>query len=291
MEPKTVKKKAGPSAAWALLLAWLASVLLVALAAILVLMTTLTSRAYMKNRVEKSAFADAAYALLQDNFISYGASTGFSREVMTSFFTRAEIAADMDKSVDDLYNGDTAVDLRNEVANNCYDALTADVQNRGLALTDSVKTGLAVVADACRQDYSNYVGVPLASQIYTLVTKLNRVLWIGLVLGLAFAAAALLLSTRLAGNPRMGVRCLIFSFTSAAVLCLLAAAAVYPSLRLGSINIQPASLRLLLLSYVQGIFSRFGIFAAVYGAVAAALFALTFMAHGVSRRRAGRPQQ
>ncbi|MDD4850392.1 MAG: hypothetical protein PHO10_06795 [Gemmiger sp.] len=279
----TGKKRAG--ALWPLLLSYLASLLLMVLAVVAVAMFTLCSKGYLQRQVKKSSFTNAVYALLCDNYESYGAATGFSAEVMTSFISTEKIAADMDKSVSDLYDGDTAFDLRNEISNACYDALKADVQGRGLEITEDVKSGIAVVADACRQDYANYVGVPLASQFYTIVTKLNRVLWVGLAISALFAGAALLLAARLSGSPRAGLRCFIFAFTAAAGLCLLLAVGVYPSLRLASLSIQPASLRLLLLSYVKDVFGSFGIFAAVYGLLAAGLLATTLLAHSLAARR------
>ena len=38
----------------------------------------------MKEQVNRSDFSEAAYSYLYDNFISYGASSGFSADVMTA---------------------------------------------------------------------------------------------------------------------------------------------------------------------------------------------------------------
>ena len=281
-----VQKKKRPAIGWPLGLSYLTVLLLVALSVIAVLMTTICSRGYMKKQIQRSAYTDTVYAQLVDNYTSYGAATGFSEEVMTSFISREQITADMNTTIDEIFEGDTAYNVRNEISNACYEALKADVESRGLEVTDDVKSGIAVLADACRQDYASYVGIPLASQYYTIVDKLNHILWVGLILCVVFAGVSLLLTVRLAGSARTGLRCLVFTFTSAAALCALLAFAIYPALKLGGMSIQPASLRLFLLAYIQHLFGSFGVFVIVYGVLAIALFALTFMARSMASRRA-----
>ena len=107
------------SVVWATVLSWLSSLLLALLALCLVLMTTICSASYMKEQVNRSDFSEAAYSYLYDNFISYGASSGFSADVMTAALSRDQITADMADSITRLYQGDTAIDA----------ALSVDEQN------------------------------------------------------------------------------------------------------------------------------------------------------------------
>ena len=100
------------SVVWATVLSWLSSLLLALLALCLVLMTTICSASYMKEQVNRSDFSEAAYSYLYDNFISYGASSGFSADVMTAALSRDQITADMADSITRLYQGDTAIDTR-----------------------------------------------------------------------------------------------------------------------------------------------------------------------------------
>ena len=72
------------SVVWATVLSWLSSLLLALLALCLVLMTTICSASYMKEQVNRSDFNEAAYSYLYDNFISYGASSGFSSAATSS---------------------------------------------------------------------------------------------------------------------------------------------------------------------------------------------------------------
>lgn len=157
------------SVVWATVLSWLSSLLLALLALCLVLMTTICSASYMKEQVNRSDFSEAAYSYLYDNFISYGASSGFSADVMTAALSRDQITADMADSITRLYQGDTAIDTRNAILNTTYDNLINDLNSRSVEVTSDVESAVVVVADACRLDYANYVTVPLASQLYTFI--------------------------------------------------------------------------------------------------------------------------
>lgn len=118
------------SVVWATVLSWLSSLLLALLALCLVLMTTICSASYMKEQVNRSDFSEAAYSYLYDNFISYGASSGFSADVMTAALSRDQITADMEDSITRLYQGDTAIDTRNAILNTTYDNLINAEQPR-----------------------------------------------------------------------------------------------------------------------------------------------------------------
>jgi len=178
---------------------------------------------------------------------------------------------------------------RNEIANSTYDAMAADAAARGRELNDTNKQGVSIVADACRSDYASYVSIPLASQLNLLIGKLQNILWIVLLASVLFCALAIYLTVSLSGGRKTAYRCLFFALTASALLCLLIAAALNPMLRMENLNLEPASLRLFLASYVRGVFESFGIFAAVYGA-ASALF--LFLSRGkMVRDPAGRAKK
>lgn len=271
--------------AWAMVLSWLSTLLLAVLAVGLVLLTTVCSASFMKKQVNRSAFSEAAYSFLYDNFVSYGAASGFSADVMTSALSREQITADMEESVTWMYEGDTAQDTRNGILNTTYDNMIADLKARGVEVTPEIESAVVVVADACRQDYANYVTVPLASQLYTLIEKLNRIVPVVVCLSAVLCAVSLYLTIRLAGTPRFGVRCLTYLFTAAAVLCIIAATALVPAMHLNNLNLSPASVKQLIITYVENLFGRFGLFALLYGVVAVILLALTLTAKSRSTRR------
>lgn len=273
------------STLWAMVLSWLSGTLLTLLALCLVLLTTLCSASFMKAQVNRSDFSEAAYSYLYDNFTSYGAASGFSADVMTAALSREQITADMEQSVTWLYEGDTAIDSRNEILNTTYDNMISDLNNRGIEVTSDIEGAVVVVADACRQDYANYVTVPLASQLYTFIEKLNRVVPIAVCVMAVLCAVSLFLTIRLAGTSKFGVRCLTFAFTAATVLCIIGATALFPAMHLNNLNISPASVKQLIITYVGSLFGRFGLFALIYGAVAVILLALTFTAGSRTKRR------
>lgn len=83
------------------------------------------------NRSHAAIFADYAYSYLYDNFVSYGSSTGFEEDVITSTISREQINADMEQAVTDLYAGNTAVNARENVKSEINDVLLADLASRG----------------------------------------------------------------------------------------------------------------------------------------------------------------
>lgn len=247
MEKNSVKKKRG-SVGWALGLSWLSTLLLAILAIFLMLLTTICSEGFMRKQVTRSSFADYAYSYLYDNYVSYGASTGFDADVMISTLSRDQINTDMEQAVTDLYAGNTAVNARENVKTDLNTVLVADLNSRGKDVTEDVVSAVEIVADACRLDYANYVAIPLASQLYTVITKVDRLALPGVIVTALLCAVSLVLMLRLAGSSRLGVRCLTFTFTAGAILCALGATVLYPLLGLDHFSLEPASIRALVLT-------------------------------------------
>ena len=108
---------------------------------------------------------DYAYSYLYDNYVSYGASTGFDADVMTSTLSRDQINTDMEQAVTDLHAGNTAVNARENIKTDLNAVLVVDLNSRGKDVTEDVASAVEIVADACRLDYANYVAIPLASQL------------------------------------------------------------------------------------------------------------------------------
>ncbi len=106
----------------------------------------------------------------------------------------------------------------------------------------------------------------------------------GIVGAAVLCAVALFLMIRLAGGSRFGVRCLTFTFLASALLCTLGATVLYPLLGLDNFSLEPASIRALVLTYLQNMFGSLGIFAAIYALIALILLALMFTAHHQLKR-------
>lgn len=266
------------SVAWALALSLLSSVLLVALAFFLALITTVSRPNYMKSQIRRSNFAGLAYDFLSEDFSSYGAATGFDSDVICSALSVEQINTDMEAAVDDLYAGNTQADPRDDFKAQVNNILLTNLAERGIEVTEEIEDGVDIVADACRLDYTNYVAIPLAGQLFGIITKINRILLPCVLVSLLFCIASLVLTVRLAGSARLGLRCVTYSFISGALVCLLCATALYPLLGLDNLTLRPESLRSLVLCYLRGIFGQLGIFAAVFAVAAAVLLVLQFSA-------------
>lgn len=204
---------------------------------------------------------------------------------MTSTLSRDQINTDMEQAVTDLYAGNTAVNARENVKTDLNTVLVADLNSRGKDVTEDVVSAVEIVADACRLDYANYVAIPLASQLYTVITKVNRLALPGVIVTALLCAVSLVLMIRLAGSSRLGVRCLTFTFTAGAILCALGATVLYPLLGLDNFSLEPASIRALVLTYLHSMLGSLGIFAAVYALVAAILLGFMFVARHQLKRR------
>lgn len=250
MEKNNVKKKRG-SVGWALGLSWLSTLLLAILAIFLMLLTTVCSEGFMRKQVTRSSFADYAYSYLYDNYVSYGASTGFDADVMTSTLSRDQINTDMEQAVTDLYAGNTAVNARENIKTDLNAVLVADLNSRGKDVTEDVVSAVEIVADACRLDYANYVAILWQASCTRSLPRL--IVWRCRVslLRLLLCAVSLVLMLRLAGSSRLGVRCLTFTFTAGAILCALGATVLYPLLGLDNFSLEPASIRALVLTYLH----------------------------------------
>ena len=249
------------SVVWATVLSWLSSLLLALLALCLVLMTTICSASYMKEQVNRSDFSEAAYSYLYDNFISYGASSGFSADVMTAALSRDQITADMADSITRLYQGDTAIDTRNAILNTTYDNLINDLNGRGVEVTSDVESAVVVVADAAVWTTPTMSRCPWPASCILLLKSCSRVVPVAVAIMAVLCAVSLFVMLRLAGSSRYGVRCLTFAFTAAAALCALAATIIFPAIHMEALSINPASVKQLIVTYVQNLFGRFGLFA------------------------------
>lgn len=75
------------SAVWPMVLSWLSSLILALLAVFVMLFTTFGNVGYMQSCVKSSGYAQSAYDDMVQDFISYGAATGFDADVMTGFMS------------------------------------------------------------------------------------------------------------------------------------------------------------------------------------------------------------
>ena len=138
-----------------------------------------------------------------------------------------------------------------------------------------------------RQVYASYTAVPLLGQLFALIGKVRSILLVLLPINLVFCTMACILMLRISRHDAMlGARGLVFSFGGAGLVSLVIGLAVGPILGLQRLNLEPLALKDWIVSYVNGMFERFLLFAAVYLILAAALALLLR-----PRRRRSAPRQ
>lgn len=253
------------STVWTMVLAWLGSLLLVVLTVLLLLYSTLCSASYMQGQIHSSGYAQSIYEVLVEDFTSYGAATGFDAATMTGFLNVDQIERDMNDSIDGLYADTLTYYTRSNIAESAYSAMETAAQARGITLEGESKAAVEAVAEAVRMEYSSYTAVPLVSQLRTIVQKVEKVMWIGV------AACAVLLCVAVVSlvclgrkDARLSARSLVFMLAGAALVCLVLGVGVVPMMNLQRLGIEPLALKNFIVSYIEGMFGRFLIFAGVY---------------------------
>ena len=249
------------SAVWPMVLSWLSSLILALLAVFVMLFTTFGNVGYMQSCVKSSGYAQSAYDDMVQDFISYGAATGFDADVMTGFMSVDQVESDMQDAVAGLYAKTLTYYTRDNIAEAVYSAMEQATADRGITLEGETKMAVETVAEAVRMEYASYTAVPLVSQLRTLVQKLQKVMVIGLVVSAVLLCAAVVSMLHISRkDARLGARCLVYALGGAAVVCLV----------LG-VGIDPPALKNLLIAYVGGLFGRFVVMAVIYFVLAIVL--------------------
>ena len=252
------------SAVWPMVLSWLSSLILALLAVFVMLFTTFGNVGYMQSCVKSSGYAQSAYDDMVQDFISYGAATGFDADVMTGFMSVDQVESDMQDAVAGLYAKTLTYYTRDNIAEAVYSAMEQATADRGMAVE--------TVAEAVRMEYASYTAVPLVRQLRTLVQKLQKVMVIGLVVSAVLLCAAVVSMLHISRkDARLGARCLVYALGGAAVVCLVLGVGVKPMIGLTRLGIDPPALKNLLIAYVGGLFGRFVVMAVIYFVLAIVL--------------------
>ena len=142
------------SAVWPMVLSWLSSLILALLAVFVMLFTTFGNVGYMQSCVKSSGYAQSAYDDMVQDFISYGAATGFDADVMTGFMSVDQVESDMQDAVAGLYAKTLTYYTRDNIAEAVYSAMEQATADRGITLEGETKTAVETVAEAVRMELS-----------------------------------------------------------------------------------------------------------------------------------------
>ncbi|MEG2833469.1 MAG: hypothetical protein RR859_04785 [Ruthenibacterium sp.] len=266
-------------------LAYLLSLLLVLLALVGMVALTVCSPRFFKQQIQKSDFSNHVRAELKENYLSYGIVGGFSAQVMESLISTERIQNDMYQTIDRLYDSSTGEQSYADLHQKSLDTFIADIKARGYSVTPEVEKGLVSLADACTLDYSSHVGIPFASYLRGIFTKIQAHIWLPLAVLLSFSAICIVLLLLNVRRRTEKIRYLTYSVSAAALLCVLLPLFARSTLHMERFNISPASLQNLLAQYVNSFFGTLLYFAAGYVIV---LVILHFLSVRIRRNQADR---
>lgn len=253
------------------LVAWLLSLLLILTVLLGVVICTVCNRQYMKSRIIESGYHQSLWSQLDENYKSYGSAGGIPESVMGSIITPDQVQQDLFAAVDQLYAGERGFVEHPEVEQTAMQAITANLQQRDIQMTDEIQAAIQDLADGCQQDYENYVRIPLASMIAPYLVKVSGYVWLGLGVMAFLALAALLVLLQLQRLAPARLRWCIYSFSAAAVFCALVPVVANSTLHMERLQVDPPILRGLIGTYADGMFTAFFYFALIYAVIVAVL--------------------
>lgn len=235
--------------------AWIFSMLVVLLIGLLILRLTLCNPNFLKKQILDSNYISAAEQEMEENFKSYGAAGGFESDVMLSLVNLDMLRNDLLSAVDLLY-GQTAQEPDYTVyEEHAYQILTQNIAERNITMTDEITEGVRVLAQTCASDYAQRATIPFLSYLKPLILMVQKITF-GAILGIIAASAMCLwLMFALHRNKRNGLAYTCQSLIAASVLSCAAPIALDLFLPVESLLLSPASLKLLLVTYVQNLFA------------------------------------
>ena len=254
-----------------LVLSYVLSLLLVLLAILGSLTITVCNRNFLKTQVLKSGFCPNVLQELHENYISYGAASGFSADVMRQVVNADTVQSDMFKAIERFYDGDRTEQSYPEIGQKAYEIFAKDVQTRNYKITPEVQEGLEALANACAADYANYVRIPFTSYLAPLLAKLQANIWLPLMLIGLFTAVCTVLLFMAQSDKDLRLRYSTYSLSAAMLLCGVFPVFAKSLIRMDRVHISPESIKLLAGGYANGIFTASWYFAVIYGVAVAAL--------------------
>lgn len=260
--------------AFSILAAWLLTVALTLSAGLLIVRLTLCSPSFLKRQIADSGYAAAARQELADNYLSYGAAGGFRAEVMEGLLDGLDLEEDMRRAADSLYGAQTLETGGAALEDRFYEKLMAEVEAQHIRPTDEIRTGVRTLAQACSSDYQQRASIPFLEYLQPLIALVRKVTLWALAGLLAGAAVCVWLIFGLHRNRRVGLAYLSQSLIACAVLLCAAPLVLHRLIPIETLNLQPASLKLLLVFYVTRLFNSIWPFAAAVAVTAAAGCAL-----------------
>lgn len=235
--------------------AWIFSMLVVLLIGLLILRLTLCNANFLKKQILDSNYLSVAEQEMEENFKSYGAAGGFDSDVMLSLVNMEMLHNDLLNAVDLLYGQTTQEPDYTAYEDHVYQILTDNIAQRNITMTDEIQEGVRVLAQTCASDYSQRATIPFLSYLKPLILMVQKITF-GAIIGIVVASAVCLwLMFALQRNKRSGLAYTCQSLIAASVLGCAAPIALNILLPVEDLLLSPASLKALLVTYVQHLFA------------------------------------
>ena len=268
------RNKSRKSAAGSLItgaVAWVLSFLLVLLTMLGVVGFTVCNQRYLRSQVLESGFCKDTLEQLNENYVSYGNAGGIPAEVMTSIVSEDQIQQDMFRAVESLYDGDRRMISHPEVAQAAVEAIEANLESRGIQLTDEIRSAVQEMANGCQVDYDNYVQILIAPYVAPYMSRVSQMVWTGFGVLALVSVAALMILLALQRSAAARLRWCINAFSAAALASVLAPLLFDFFVNMERLNLKPENLKTLIASYTHGAVDVFFYFALIYVVVVIAL--------------------
>ncbi len=268
---KQTKKKPAKAGIVTYFATWVFSFLLMLIAVVGVVICTVCNSKYLQNQILASKFCAITLEELNENYTSYGNAGNIPAEVMTSIITQDQIQQDMFKAAELLYEGDRTAIQHPEVSEKAKEVIMANLEERGVTVTDEIQKGVEDVATGCQEDYDRYVQIFVAAYIAPYITKITTMSWLamGVLFFTTLVAFFIVINLQRATPARL--RWCMNAFSAAGLFCIVLPIVFYCSVNMGQLGIEPKTLRVLLASYTNGVINSFFYFALIYFIVVGAL--------------------
>lgn len=243
--------------------AFLMALLTALLALCGVAVATVCSEDYMLQRMEDTDYYDNVAAILQDQYAALGLPAGIEESFFESAIDKEELYRDIHRAVDSAYGGQAYTVDKAALERALYQRFEGYADEKGAELTAETEESLRYLAKLCIEKYTAQANHTLPRTIGRYAGQAAPYLW-GVI---AFLAVMILLCGfmvyRLSDLPHRAIRLWNSSLLGAAVMLLVMPGWLYLSKGVEQLGITSRSLKPLLITYANDIFTSLLICGAV----------------------------
>ncbi len=154
--------------------AFLISVFLFLVICLLVCQNTVFNYEYLMRSMEKSGYYEQLSEEIEEQFISYGAASGFDQEVFDGIVDSQMVKNDVDSIIKAMYqNADEKLNTT-AFQNHLYNTFIAYANQKEIQITSEIDQSIRYLVDTCVNTYVKDISVPFADQIGNLIVKFQK---------------------------------------------------------------------------------------------------------------------